>query len=100
MALDRSLKYNNGHICKRNHTQVAMFYFTSEYPTSAHTLRALVQIGLKIAPISTDEDKSIEETYKYVIDILEDEKSKFIILHKKLIKIIFAKGNICDQYIV
>ena len=54
-----------------------MFYFTSEHQTQTQIFRALVQIDVKIAPISADEDNSVEEKYNYVIDILEDKKSKF-----------------------
>ena len=75
--MNRALKYNDGHICKRNYTQVAMFYFTSVHQTQTQIFRALVQFDIKIAPISADEDRSVEEKYNYVIDILEDKKSKF-----------------------
>ena len=46
--LNEALKYNDGHICKRNPTDVAEFYLESSETVAQH-FRGLLKVTLKMA---------------------------------------------------
>ena len=54
--LNKALKYNNGHICKTNPTEVTVFYLDSSMPVVNH-LRVGLDIEIKIATITQRRSK-------------------------------------------